>query len=247
MIVRRRRAPSEDVLSLLDHTQIHYVNEMFTRLVYEKVIKPGDHIIDVGANHGDHTQLLAFFAGNAGRVHAIEPNIAHFPRLTAIGSNVRLWPFAAGDEFCVKQLYIPTGLEGWASLHDIQGTLPDRAFTITSVVQVCVDQLLGEIDASRVTFIKLDVERREQEAICGMTELLKQSRAMLVLESPTHVIAEILRPLGYQLIEFNGQQWSQERPWLPTSKEIEGTIARAMQKRVWRRPDLCWTRIRRLT
>src|SRR5687768_8794135 len=39
-----------------------------------RFVRPGDTVVDVGANMGIHTMLLADAVGPNGRVHAIEPN-----------------------------------------------------------------------------------------------------------------------------------------------------------------------------
>ena len=73
--------------------------------------------------------------GANGVVHAFEPNIAHFPKLTAIAPNVRLWPFALGNELSIQCLHVPAGLDGLASLRDIRSELPDRQFRLLTTVQ----------------------------------------------------------------------------------------------------------------
>ena len=39
-----------------------------------KAIRPGDTVVDCGANHGFSTLLFSRWAGPTGKVHAIEPN-----------------------------------------------------------------------------------------------------------------------------------------------------------------------------
>ena len=58
-------------------TQQHYINEMLTRAVGELVIRPGDTVLDVGANCGFHLFAFADLVGDQGLVHAFEPNPFH--------------------------------------------------------------------------------------------------------------------------------------------------------------------------
>src|SRR5438093_618619 len=125
-----------ELLPPLTHVQMHHVNETLTRLVYQKAVKPGDHVLDVGANMGQFTAHLSQLVGESGLVHAFEPNVAHFKILTSIAQNVRIWPFAVGNQMSLQQLHIPAGLDGWASLQDIRQELPDRKFNILSTVQI---------------------------------------------------------------------------------------------------------------
>lgn len=174
----------------LNPVQAHALNEILTGAVYTNTVKPGDHVIDLGANRGDHTRELAKIVGPEGLVHAFEPNWHHFRALSEI-DNTRLWPYAAGDVLAVEHLHVPAGLDGWASLKNIAPELPDRKFEILTVTQIPVDAAT-EIDFARVTFVKVDVERREKEALRGMTELLRIGRAVIVLENLTEEIRQLI-------------------------------------------------------
>ncbi len=57
-------------------------------------------------------------------VHAFEPNPKLFSGILGIGDNVRLWPFAVGEDTRVETLHVPEGLSGWASLEDISKLVP---------------------------------------------------------------------------------------------------------------------------
>jgi FkbM family methyltransferase len=233
----------------LSFSQGGYVNEVLTRIVFEKILRAGDHALDIGANEGYHTVALSRLVGEAGLVHAFEPNIAHFPKLTAIAPNVRLWPFALGNELSIQRLHVPAGLDGWASLQDIRSELPDRQFRLLTTVQLKLDQLMSEIDAARVTFIKIDAERQEAAVLDGMVEFLGRAKAAMVIElgelGNPQAAATMLSGLGYQLFQFDGEPWVKPddvmpnaiavphgktfllQRWLPTPKEIEMTVAEA--------------------
>jgi FkbM family methyltransferase len=232
----------------LSASQGSYVCEVLTRIVFEKILTAGDHALDIGANEGYHTVALSRLVGANGLVHAFEPNIAHFPKLTAI-PNVRLWPFALGNELSIQCLHVPAGLDGWASLQDIRSELPDRQFRLLTTVQLKLDQLMSEIDAARVTFIKIDAERQEAAVLDGMVEFLGRAKAAMVIELGNPQAATALSALGYQLFQFDGEPWTKpdclipnviavphektfllER-WLPTPKQIDLTVSEACQLR----------------
>jgi hypothetical protein len=48
---------------------------------FEKRIKPGDVVLDIGANIGAHTLRLARLVGSSGRVLAFEPTIYAYAKL----------------------------------------------------------------------------------------------------------------------------------------------------------------------
>jgi FkbM family methyltransferase len=233
----------------LSASQGALVNEVLTRIVFEKILTAGDHALDIGANEGYHTVVLSRLVGEAGLVHAFEPNIAHFPKLTTIAPNVRLWPFALGNELSIQRLHVPAGLDGWASLQDIRSELPDRQFRLLTTVQLKLDQLMSEIDAARVTFIKIDAERQEAAVLDGMVDFLGRAEAVIVIELGNPQAAIVLSGLGYQLFQFDGEPWVKPdylipntiavphgktfllQRWLPTPREIDLTASEACQLR----------------
>lgn len=196
--------PDRYRLPKLDARQKHFVNEAFTRCVYQNLLRPGDTAIDLGANLGGHTRSMAICVGAGGVVHAFEPNRHLTVGLAAIGSQVRVWPFAVGDRLSVETLTIPNGLEELASIVPIDDLLPEhRDFTLMSTVQIRLDDL-PEFAAAAPAFIKIDVERREAAALRGMQGLLTRARPPFVIENATNEIEAFLAGCGYVLRSFNG-------------------------------------------
>src|SRR4051812_5528651 len=56
------------------------------------LVRPGDVVLDIGANVGSHTLRLAQFVGTAGRVYAFEPTDYAFQKLQ---KNLTLNPLLA--------------------------------------------------------------------------------------------------------------------------------------------------------
>ncbi len=205
---------------------LHYINETLTRWVYTKIVKPGDHVIDIGANCGEHTTVLSELVGQEGKVHAFEPNNAHHDKLMCLPSNVVFWPCALGDKTASLNLYIPEALDGWASLIDIRSILPNREFKLQPTMQVPIS-ILESIDTAKLTFIKIDVERREFEVLKGMTDslsrkssskviprakssFLAKAQPIIVLESVTEEIRALFEMLGYDVVDFLGRDWNSD-------------------------------------
>jgi hypothetical protein len=71
--------------------------------LFSVLLRPGDTVLDVGANMGAHSVALASFVGPAGRVHAFEPGAvtAAFLRanvaLNALDERVLVHQVAVGD------------------------------------------------------------------------------------------------------------------------------------------------------
>ena len=87
-------------------------NEKENQRVYAAVVRPGDTVVDAGANWGVHTLYLAKLTGATGRVHAFEPHPQVVEELRwQCGSEsarsseyTRLWSArqGGGDSLCAR-------------------------------------------------------------------------------------------------------------------------------------------------
>jgi FkbM family methyltransferase len=199
----------------------HHLNEMLTSVVYRRVVKAGDHVLDIGANEGAHTAALSSLVGPGGIVHAFEPNTQHYPKLEKLPDNVKLWPCAVGHKFSREILHIPENVDGWASLNsDVRDALPSHDFRLQPTIQVPLSSI-EEIHTPRLTFIKIDVEGREKQVLEGMRTpqksgwwgrtadgLLRVARPILVIENVTSDIYRLLKQEEFEILDFVGRDWS---------------------------------------
>lgn len=250
MIVREKK--TMNILEGLDSRGLSYASETFTRLVYTAVVRPGDTVLDIGSNMGQHTAHLARIVGESGLVHAFEPNTAHYKQLLSIAGTVRLWPLAIGERLSIEQLNVPEGLEGWASLGDVATMLPGRRIAHVTVIQAALDELHIPI-GGRLSFIKLDVEGNEHKALLGARRLIETHRPVIVAENVTEQIVDEMASHGYAGTDFFGTPLGDPRclsgslalpnsllaprehgatpPFLaPTSAEVRTVLAEALRK-----------------
>ena len=189
---------SSDLLNVIENfnaQQNHFFCEKLTQIIYSRHVKNGDCVIDCGANQGLHTRELSRLVGETGIVHAFEPNPDLIKILLNINSNVRVWPFAAGETLDIVRLHVPTGLEGWASLHDIRPILQNYQFKLFSTIQVDLNRL-DEIHERPVRFVKLDVERHELAALKGAGIWLSLSMTALFAASMFTLFTYVAPLLG---------------------------------------------------
>jgi len=178
-------------------------------------LRPGDTAIDVGANAGWHTLLMACRVGAGGRVVAIEPNPSSRERLDhaiAINrlTNVRVDSRALADREGVRPFEAPPAGHVW----DGTGRLVDEAKVrlkpdTTTVDVTTIDALAAEHSLDRVALIKIDVEGWEPAVLRGAANVLRTSRPALIFEyDPAYVersgtnadeLTAWLRTFGYQL------------------------------------------------
>jgi FkbM family methyltransferase len=178
--------------------------------LFERLVHPGEHCVDVGANVGIHTVRLARLVGAAGEVIALEPDpelaasIEHNARLNGL-TNVRVIQAAASRASDSRvRLYRPSGADsnrGRASLlpHEY---LTGPAWEVPAV-------RLDDIASGPVALLKIDVEGHEQAVITGATATIdKHSPSVIFEHAPclhSHSAASpfwTLRDRGYQLLEI---------------------------------------------
>ncbi len=164
--------------------------------------RPGDHVLDLGANIGFHTLALARTVGPEGRVTAIEPQRYCFQLLCANVTlnqlpQVHCLRAAVGDEpgTCAVPLHDPT------VRHNAGATAisPDAGPQTDSVPLITVDSL----DLPRCDLIKVDTEGFEDRVIAGALATLARCGPVLYVEvhdrEKLQRLVGQLKPLGYGL------------------------------------------------
>lgn len=179
----------------------------------QKLIRPGDVVVDAGANIGYITALLARWVGTTGLVHAIEPIPETFQLLQRSMrelklDQVRLHACGVSDSTGQAVMEVPTYPDGAENFYESHlrtasdASHQNRSF---SVDLRTLDELVGDT-RSRVAFIKMDVEGHEEPALRGASRLLAEARPALLVEiddrldqpsPPTARLMEQLSALGY--------------------------------------------------
>ncbi|MBL6457462.1 FkbM family methyltransferase [Belnapia sp. T6] len=148
-------------------------------------VRPGGTVLDVGANLGYYTVLMAELVGAGGNVFAFEPN----PRLfDLLKRNVDINGFTTRTECMPKAV---TGRSG-EILHFRAKTtdpkngalLPPLATgeTLPDVVELKVESLaLDDLPTGPVDFAKIDVEGAEEDLWAGMQGLIARSPDIQIL------------------------------------------------------------------
>jgi len=134
-----------------------------------KLIKPGDVVVDLGANIGYFTLIFAGLVGEHGHVFAFEPEAANFELLSrnvALNDygNVTLAQKAVSSTNGTARLYVtenPTD-------HRLYDSHDGRAYVNVDTVRLG-DFLAGK--ATSVDFIKMDIQGAEGRALEGMLPL----------------------------------------------------------------------------
>ncbi len=139
---------------------------------FQKVIRPGMHVADVGANIGLYSLLLARITGPAGRLYAFEPDalMAGALRRNFAANHIahaEIFECAVGAATGTAVLQRNAMNSGDNRLGTTTGTALHSEQTS---VRVCA--LQDALQGRRLDFIKMDVQGWEGEALRGIAGLL---------------------------------------------------------------------------
>jgi FkbM family methyltransferase len=183
-----------------------YWESWLTRFM-ARTVRPGATVVDVGANYGYYSVLLADLVGPEGRVYAVEPNPDAASLLTrslalngfSARATVEELALGSGDE-AQAVLFVPEGEPKNAAL--IAGEEMAQSGGRRVKVRVrSLDSLLGS-DVP-IDFIKIDAEGGEEAIIEGMERILATRPPPMVLEynaaryaDPERFLQRLLRSYG---------------------------------------------------
>jgi FkbM family methyltransferase len=148
-------------------------------------VKPGMTVLDIGANTGYMTILLADMVGAHGQVHSFEPMPANYELLRKnVDSNglnqVHLHKLALSDRKGEATLHVDPGNDGGNTIGNVMGEGWDGHSAIT-VATEALDDFLGRAGIGKVDFIKIDVEGAESLVFAGARKLLSRPDAPLIV------------------------------------------------------------------
>lgn len=155
--------------------------ESWITLALARAVRPGAHCLDVGANHGYYTLVMADAAGPDGRVVPVEPTprLAEMLRQTLDINgfpDVEVMAKAASDtDGKTLQLVIPERRSLNARLADEAGPTDE----VVPVETVTVDSITR--DWPRVDVIKVDVEGAEESVWEGMQRTIEQNPGLVLI------------------------------------------------------------------
>lgn len=200
--------------SLTPHMLMNGYWEMWVSQAIASYVKPGMRCIDVGANCGYFTLLLAELVGDQGLVCAYEPQerLADLVRrslhVNGFGKQGMVEEQAVGDAMgssCVLNT-IPH-LMGSASLL----ALSEPHVEQVTVSMVTLDDTgWGEEDSPPVDFVKIDIQGLEMQALAGMRKLIARSPKIAIAmeftpsdhERPEAALLKIQEEFGLRLGEI---------------------------------------------
>jgi FkbM family methyltransferase len=179
-----------------------------TQLFALDIIRPGDTVVDVGANRGMFALIAQHAAGEDGRVICFEPNPIPADILQqTIDSNgitnVTLHRAGLSDANAELTLSIPRVNSG-------EGTFGHSAYTADAVYTMRAPVLVGDdaLHDIEPTLVKMDVEGFECRALHGLEKTLRRCGPIVITEVvPSHLercnasvdaLKALMNRLGYR-------------------------------------------------
>lgn len=184
-----------------------------TTELIKKIITPGMICLDIGAQTGFFTCLIAKLVGSTGKVIAFEPMDRSFEMLCMnIAENkfedrVTVRHVACSDSSGMMSV----GVQSNMIVADSKGCHQIK----------CV-RLDDENAIDYVNFVKIDIEGHEPKAIRGMSNLLKRSNPIVISEVNQYWLAQagssaneylaLLSESGYKILDIDGGYCLLSRP-----------------------------------
>jgi len=197
------------------------VHEPLTTETYVKSLRPGDNIIEIGANIGYYVLLAQSIIGTSGRIIGFEPapdNYDILKKNTEFYSNIEIFDLAIGNKNGNVEFYI-SEIPNWGSLI-FRDNLFVKKKIMTRITRL--DDFLTNLDNFRPTLIHMDIEGGEIQALEGANETISKYKPNLLIEF--HLFATGLEPvadilanfvkLGYREFLLIDRLW--DEPWIPS-------------------------------
>jgi FkbM family methyltransferase len=172
-------------------------------LLLRQLLKPGNVVIDVGANIGTHTLSMAAMVQPNGFVFSLEPQRITFEFLSAnilLNNLINVFPLhaAAGDK--PGEILVPVvdpNITSNAGSFAIEGhKFGDDVRVIT----------LDSLSLAQCNLIKVDVEGMEIKVLEGARQIIKQHRPILLIENNYQENSErlitMIKEMNYSLYWF---------------------------------------------
>jgi len=178
-------------------------------VLFRSYLKPGDTVIDVGANIGYYSLLASVLVGEAGHVYAIEAHPRVFRYLQgnlALNkvTNMDARHVALGDK------------EGTLRFSDIKADDMNRVVEDGAGIEVAVRRLDDlKISSNRIAILKVDVEGYEFFVLRGAAGLLKNVECVVYESWEDHFskygrsgadVVGLLSGMGFRVVRFAGER-----------------------------------------
>jgi len=164
----------------------------------KSVLKPGDFVLDIGANIGYYSLIIAKKIGPNGKVFCFEPDPGNFEILSKnisqnnYTTNSVLFNNAVSNENSKLKLYISELNSGD---HRTYSSENDRNFIEIDALKI---DDIPELTNVKIKLIKMDIQGWEMYAVNGMRNLILNSKPIVISE---------FWPIGFKMSNTNPDEY----------------------------------------
>jgi FkbM family methyltransferase len=189
--LRRLRYGMQIRLKSFKTTEIEYS-------LLDKWIKPGDWVLDIGANVGHYSLRLSELVGKSGRILVFEPVPSTVDLLAsnmsrATYQNLSIFNVAVSNKTELVGMVVPENSPESKNSNYYRAHISNNSNAL-SILSISIDSL--NITHS-IKFVKIDVEGHEIYVLKGMENLIKRDLPVLLVEGDSSEVNNYLASLGY--------------------------------------------------
>jgi FkbM family methyltransferase len=175
--------------------------ELPTIRFIRRYLRPGNVVLDVGAQIGYLTIEMATAAAGQSHVYSFEPEPRNIERFNInIGlnalANVELIPKALSNEPSTIKLYLSADHN--AGTHSTIPTDPNVTSDFVEVEATTIDHFIADHQLTSADLIKIDVEGAELEVVRGATASMRDLKPTFIIE----LSEGIQRSRSFSTVEF---------------------------------------------
>ncbi len=168
----------------------------YSHYYVQKLVKKGDHVIDIGANLGYYSVILAKLVGSDGKVIGVEP-VERFRKIllenTRKYPQVEIVPYALGDHEGEIWMGIPS-----SPIDHGRMQVMDQDHGQFKALMRKPDAVFKNL--SNISYIKIDIEGAEKMVFPLLMPIIQKNRPIVQIETggeTRKMILGLMKPLGY--------------------------------------------------
>lgn len=210
-----------DLREVID-SSLYFTNTYEVKIdrLFDKYVKPGSTVVDIGANIGLHTLRSALLTGAKGRVLAIEPSTWAVNKLRRnLELNPSLSPTVTVRKAALSDCEQNSASIGFQSSYRLSGR---NKITSEIVDILTLDQVIKQLNIFQIDVIKINVDGNEVGILSGSLSSLSQFLPTLIIEftpSFSHNYMVEFSQLWIHMAHMGYQAFTDEEIFIPHLEE----------------------------